>query len=42
MKNIIFTDDAEKIYNQIKLYSKNDSVILLESRVPNKLIKKYE
>ena len=42
MKNIIFTDNVEKIYNEIKNYSKNNSVILLESRVPNKLIKKYE
>ena len=40
--NIIFSDDSEKIYNQIESYSKNDSVILLESRVNNKLIKKYE
>lgn len=40
--NIIFSDDSEKIYSQIESYSKNDSVILLESRVNNKLIKKYE
>ncbi|MDD2274591.1 MAG: UDP-N-acetylmuramoyl-tripeptide--D-alanyl-D-alanine ligase [Candidatus Pacebacteria bacterium] len=42
MKNIIFSDNAEKIYNRINLCDKADSVILLESRVSNKLIKKYE
>jgi UDP-N-acetylmuramoyl-tripeptide--D-alanyl-D-alanine ligase len=37
---ILFMDDGEKIYEKIFLNSKNNSVILLESRVPIKLIKK--
>lgn len=42
MDNIFFIDDPKEIYNKITLSTKSNSVILLESRVPNKLIKNLE
>ena len=39
-KNILFLQNPEKIFNKIKPYLQSDNVILLESRIPDSLVKK--
>jgi UDP-N-acetylmuramoyl-tripeptide--D-alanyl-D-alanine ligase len=38
-KNVLFLNNAEDILNKINVFSNNEDVILLESRVPYKLLK---
>jgi len=38
--NILFLENPEKIFEKIKSFCKEDSIVLLESRVPKQLIKK--
>jgi UDP-N-acetylmuramyl pentapeptide synthase len=40
MKNILFMEDGEKIFKKIVSFAKEGDVVLLESRVPLRLIDK--
>jgi UDP-N-acetylmuramoyl-tripeptide--D-alanyl-D-alanine ligase len=41
-KNVLFINDSEEIFKKINDFSKDEDIILLESRVPKKLLKKLE
>lgn len=40
-ENILFMEDGEKIFKKISYFTKEEDVVLLESRVPVKLIDKF-